>query len=198
MTLRRTHDGRGWTTVLRIVAFVVSVVLIVVVVVTIVRNLPRSAACPSRPLTEVRGLIGSEKEAFFDDKRVQAQFACAGLAVTVDPVGSREMPAALNRGGYGFAFPGSTPTAEKIMRDRGITERYTLFSSPMAVATFRSIVDVLARVGIVRVASDGTQVVDIAGLIDAARKGTRWDQLRPGAARRPGAGAARRRARLPP
>jgi len=130
-----------------------------------------------QPLTEVRGLIGSEKEAFFNDERVRREFACAGLSITVDTAGSREMPSALSRNQYAFAFPSSTPTAQKIMDERAITERYTPFSSPMAVATFRPIVDVLTKAGIVQTGTDGNPVVDIAALLEASRRGTRWDQL---------------------
>jgi hypothetical protein len=177
-TTRYPHDGRGGAMRWRIIAFAVSVALTAVVVVAVVGNPLRSAECSSSgPLTAVRGIIGSEKKAFFDDERVRAAFACAGLAVTVESAGSREMPARLNTAPYDFAFPSSSPTAEKIMRDRKIAERYAPFSSPMAVATFTPIVAVLTRVGIVRGASDGTQVVDIAKLIEFVRKGTRWDQL---------------------
>lgn len=131
----------------------------------------------ARPLTEVRGLIGSEKEEFFNDERVRREFACAGLAITVDTTGSREMPSMLSRAEYNFAFPSSSPTAQKIMDERRITERYTPFSSPMAVATFQPIVNVLTRAGIVQTAAGGSPVVDIAALINAARGGLRWDQL---------------------
>lgn len=138
---------------------------------------PPVASCVAGPPTAVRGLIGSEKKPFFDDPRVRARFVCAGLEVTVDPSGSREMLAAIDRGGFGFAFPSSTPTAEKIMRDKSITERFAPFSTPMVVATFRPIVEVLTRAGIVHPGTDGTPVVDVEKLLQAARNGTRWDQL---------------------
>src|SRR5262249_59932334 len=82
----------------------------------------RTQTCKlDQPLTEVRGLIGSEKEAFFNDERVRREFACAGLSITVDTTGSREMPAALSRNQYAFAFPSSSPTAQKIMDERAVT-----------------------------------------------------------------------------
>jgi hypothetical protein len=131
----------------------------------------------ARPLTEAHGLVGSEKEGFFNDERVRREFACAGLAITVDSTGSREMPSMLSHAEYNFAFPSSSPTAQKIMDERGITERYTPFSSPMAVATFQPIVNVLTRAGIIQTATDGSPVVDIAALVDTARRSIRWDQL---------------------
>jgi hypothetical protein len=127
----------------------------------------------------VRGAIGSEKESFFEDERVLARFACAGLKVTVDPRGSREMLDALERDnhGYGFAFPSSTPASEKIKQDLNLVDQFTPFSSPMAVATFRPIVDALTRANVIQTASNGSQVVDIAALLDLARNGVPWERL---------------------
>ncbi len=167
--------------IIRLVLLVASVALIVVVTVVIAKTPgPSSAQCDAGPLTAVRGVIGSEKEAFFKDQRVSARFVCAGLSVTVDASGSREMLTALerpNRDGYGFAFPGSTATAKKIMNELAITDSFKPFSSPMAVATFKDVVDVLTKAAIVQPASDGGMVVDVKALLDVARKGTLWDQL---------------------
>src|SRR5687767_3591833 len=144
----------------RIVALVAGVVLIIVAVVVVTRTQKGQAGdCASDPVT-VRGVIGSEKEAFFDDQRVTDRLACLGFAVEADASGSRDMVAALGRDdGYAFAFPSSTPTAQKIMTDHHLTERIPLFSTPMVVATFTPIVDVLTRANVVQQASDGTSVV---------------------------------------
>jgi hypothetical protein len=45
------------------------------------------------PPTTVRGVVGSEKQPFFRDPAVVAAFAGHGLAVRVDPAGSREIAA---------------------------------------------------------------------------------------------------------
>jgi hypothetical protein len=170
-------------TIIRVASIVLGVALISVVTIVIVNNRNREVRaqpCASDgPRTEVRGVIGSEKEAFFKDQRVSARFACAGLAITVDPRGSREMLAALKtpNHGYGFAFPSSTPTADKIIKELGVTEYFTPFSSPMVVATFKPIVSVLTRAKVVQQASDGSPVVDVTALLDLARQGTRWDRL---------------------
>src|SRR5262249_2727587 len=126
-----------------------------------------------------RGVIGSEKEPFFDDTRVLDRLRCLGFEVKVDSRGSRDMLEALGASGngYGFAFPGSTPAAEKIMESVGTDQRIPLFSTPMVVATFRPIVAVLKRAGVIQAAADGTQVVDIARLLDLARHGTKWNEL---------------------
>lgn len=168
----------GWTGI-RVFALVVGVVLIIVAAV-VVTQYRGGAAGGCASAVPVRGVIGSEKEPFFDDDRVTARLECLGYAVEVDSRGSREMLDSLARGdnGYAFAFPSSTPTAEKIMRTLDVGERMPLFSTPMAVATFRPIVAVLTRAGVVKKASDGTDVLDIAALLDLARRGITWDQLK--------------------
>ncbi|WP_424532636.1 hypothetical protein ACOZ38_20245 [Sphaerisporangium viridialbum] len=131
----------------------------------------------TRELTLVRGVIGSEKKPFFDDQRVRALFARHGLRVEVDTAGSRQIAASVDLKKYGFAFPSSAPAAEKIRRDQGATRTFAPFSSPMAIATFGPIVDVLAKAGVVRDSGQGYQVLDIRKYLDLAAKGTRWDKL---------------------
>lgn len=158
-----------------------TVVICLVAVVVVVRNIraPAGGCTENGPPVKVRGVIGSEKEPFFRDQRVSERFKCVGLEVTVDPRGSRGMLPVLNRPGhgYGFAFPSSTPTAEKIMTELRVTEQFTPFSTPMVVATFDPIVKVLTRVGVVQRASDGSQVVDVAALLNLVQQSRRWDQL---------------------
>lgn len=176
----RPGAGRG---ALQVLSVVVAVVLISVVGWQIATNKfrdePAGSCHAPEPLSQVAGIIGSEKMPFFQDKRVIARFACAGVAVTVDPSGSRDMVATLRSHPrrYRFAFPSSTPTAEKVKQVTGSTDQIAPFSSPMVVATFKPIVTVLSRAGVIQRASDGSQVVDVAALLRLAREGRRWDEL---------------------
>ncbi|HEX6352687.1 hypothetical protein [Actinophytocola sp.] len=166
----------GWTGA-RIIALVAGVVLIVVAAVVVTQRGKSEANGCATPVT-VRGVIGSEKEAFFDDQRVTGRLACLGFTVEVDSRGSRDMLDTLNSDhGYAFAFPSSTPAAQKIMDSLGVGDPIPLFSTPMVVATFRPIADVLTRAGVIQKAANGKDVVDIAALLDLARAGTTWDEL---------------------
>ncbi|MDX8051656.1 hypothetical protein SK571_19885 [Lentzea sp. BCCO 10_0798] len=127
-------------------------------------------------LQPVRGVIGSEKLAFFADQRVKDVFAKHGLKVEVDPAGSRQIATTADLNSYDFAFPSSAPAAEKIQRDRKAARTYAPFSSPMVVATFDPIVDLLTKAGVVK-AGPGYQTFDVQAYLDLAAKGTRWDQL---------------------
>lgn len=166
----------GWTGV-RIGALVAGVVLIIVAAVVVTqRGNDQANGC--RTPVAVRGVIGSEKEAFFDDEKVIARLACLGYAVEVDSRGSRDMLDSLSTdNGYAFAFPSSTPTAQKIMDSLDAGDPVPLFSTPMVVATFRPIVDILTRAGVIQKAADGKDVLDVAALLGLARNGTTWDEL---------------------
>ncbi len=131
----------------------------------------------SGELTTVRGVIGSEKQAFFTDQRVVDAFAKHGLKVEVDTAGSRQIATTVDLGKYEFAFPSSSPAAQKIQRDRKVTTVHTPFQSPMAVATFEPIADLLTQAGAVRKGAGDYQVLDIAKYLQLAASGTRWDQL---------------------
>jgi hypothetical protein len=126
-------------------------------------------------LTTVRGVVGSEKAAFFADPRVADVLARNGLRVEVDPAGSRQMATTVDLGKYDFAFPSSQPAAERILREHGLTTKYTPFSSPMAIATFQPIADLLTRAGVVRPGPVAT--FDMNRYLDLTQHGVQWNQL---------------------
>jgi hypothetical protein len=128
-------------------------------------------------LTVVEGVIGSEKVAFFEDDAVRAAFADHGLDVRVEPAGSRQIATSVDLDPYDFAFPGSAPVAERIQRDRGVNRSYAPFHSPMAIASFESIVEILEAEGVTREEADGTWTFDMARFMELAAADRRWDQL---------------------
>ncbi|MGI5328275.1 hypothetical protein [Actinomadura nitritigenes] len=118
-------------------------------------------------------MIGSEKEAFFADPAVKKEFERNGLKVEVDPAGSRQIATSVDLGEYDFVFPSSAPAADRILRIRGTTARYSPFASPMVIATFQPIAGLLAREGVVRNGS----VFDFAKYLGLVARHRRWDQL---------------------
>ncbi|MFE2752763.1 hypothetical protein ACFXGA_12275 [Actinosynnema sp. NPDC059335] len=153
-------------------------VLAVAVVAVVVWGRPDDAEGGARGgLTTVRGVIGSEKLAFFSDPRVVDAFARHGLEVQVDTAGSRQIATSVDLGRYEFAFPSSSPAAQRIQRDRRTTAAHTPFQSPMAVATFEPIVRLLEAAGVVTKGAGDYQVLDVAKYLELTGAGTRWDQL---------------------
>ncbi|WP_324191953.1 three-helix bundle dimerization domain-containing protein [Nocardia puris] len=160
---------------LALIGGALAVVAVVIAVLVLRQPGAEPAAGPAaEPVITLRGLVGSEKMAFFADPRVAEALAAHGLAVDATPAGSREMSGtALD--GYGFAFPASAPAAERILRERGLTAKHTPFSSPMAIATFRPIADLLTAAGVLRPGPAPT--FDMARYLELAGRNTEWAHL---------------------
>ncbi|PSR67718.1 hypothetical protein C8258_13785 [Nocardia sp. MDA0666] len=161
----------------RILAGAAAVVVVVVALVVAFgfRGGDSAAPAPAPALTVAHGVVGSEKMGFFTDQRVVDALARKGIRLEVDPAGSRQIATSVKLDGDDFAFPSSSLAAERIQRERGITAKYTPFSSPMVVASFRPIVDLLTRAGIVR--QGPVPAFDMRRYLDLTQQGTQWDQL---------------------
>ncbi len=153
-----------------------AIVALVVVALTFgVGGSHQSITAATSSVTTLHGVIGSEKLAYFNDPKVIDELARHGLRVQVEPAGSRQIATSVDLDKYDFAFPSSTPAAEVILRKRNITTRYTPFSSPMAIATFKPIVDLLTAAGVVRPGPVPT--LDMQRYLDLVGTGTQWNQL---------------------
>ncbi|WP_245567161.1 three-helix bundle dimerization domain-containing protein [Nocardia vinacea] len=157
-------------------AAVVVVVLALVVAFAVRQPDQPAPASATAALTTVHGVVGSEKMAFFEDPRVVEALARKGVEVKVDPAGSRQIATSIDLGKYDFAFPSSAPAAERIQRARNISTKYTPFSSPMAIATFQPIADLLTAAGVVRPGPVPT--FDMARYLELVRNDVEWDKLR--------------------
>jgi hypothetical protein len=140
----------------------------------------RVAAGRPPPLTTVRGVIGSEKQPFFSDPEVAAAFARHGLAVQVDVAGSREIATRVDLDRYDFGFPAGIPAAERIRRQRKVTAFYQPFYTPMAVATFKPIAELLRKAGLARPLAGGYWRFDMKRYLDLAIASvTAWSRTPP-------------------
>lgn len=134
----------------------------------------------ARNAVTVRGLIGSEKEDFFNDPAVQAALKKQGITVQVEKAGSRQIAGA-DLSKYDFAFPSGVPTAEKIRRERKVTQTFDTFYTPMVVASWRPILKLLAANGLAR-DQGGYGTLNMAALLGVMDAGTRWKDLKASAA----------------
>ncbi len=173
------------TTAKRIAGLILAALLVVGIVAAVIWGTRPGQGTPgetpaAEDLTVVTGVIGSEKKPFFEDPEVKAIFAENGLDVQITTAGSRQIATSVDLTGVDFVFPSSAPAAEKIKRETGASTVYAPFYSPMAIATFTPIVELLAAAGIASQDAAGTWHLDVAAYLDAVQAGTRWNQL-PGA-----------------
>jgi hypothetical protein len=131
---------------------------------------------PAAPLTVVRGVIGSEKLPYFQDPAVIQTFRDNGFDVQVDTAGSRQIATTVDLSKYDFAFPAGVPAATKIKSDHKAKTLYSPFYTPMAIATFKPIVQLLIGA---KVAKDNGSYIsfDMKAYLDLVAKTTRWSDL---------------------
>jgi hypothetical protein len=131
---------------------------------------------PAAPLTVVRGVIGSEKLPYFQDPAVIQAFHDNGYDVQVDTAGSRQIATTVDLSKYDFAFPAGVPAAEKIQLDRKAKTTYSPFYTPMAIATFKPIAQMLIAA---KMAQDNGNYIsfDVKAYLAAVKANTRWSDL---------------------
>jgi hypothetical protein len=155
-----------------LLAAVLGVGVLAAIVVS-VRN--RVVDTPGSQLTVVRGVIGSEKQPYFSDPEVIRVFHNHGLDVKVDTAGSRQI-ASLDLSHYDFAFPAGVPAAEKIRRERKVNTSYSPFYTPMVVASFRSIAELLASNNVAK-DQGGYYTLDMQAYLALVARNARWSDL---------------------
>lgn len=131
----------------------------------------------------VTGLTGSEKLPFFQDERVVKRLHDLGFDVQVEPAGSREIATKFDLTKFDFAFPAGVPAAQRIKNSFKTLPPYSVFYTPMVVASFKSIVDILIANG-VATRQNGIYTLDVRKYLDLVRQGVHWTQLKDSAAYR--------------
>ncbi len=119
-------------------------------------------------------MIGSEKVPFFQDPEVVAAFHSHCLDVQVDAAGSRQIATSVDLSKYDFAFPAGQPAAEKIRTTRHAKTTYSPFYTPMKIATFKPIADILIAHNVAR-QTGGYITLDVKALLDLVGSNARWD-----------------------
>ena len=130
----------------------------------------------------VHGLIGSEKESFFADPRVQAALAEQGITVVVEKAGSRAIAGRYDASKYDFGFPSGAPAGVQLRQAAKAANVYTPFYTPIVVASWRPIADILVANGIVNKEGEYYYIVDLPRLFTLMEQGTRWRDLKASAA----------------
>jgi hypothetical protein len=137
---------------------------------------PTPTGSSTAGLTVVRGVIGSEKQPFFADPRVQRVFRARGFDVEVDTAGSRQIASTVDLSKYGFAFPAGVPAAGKIVADQHVHGSFTAFYTPMAIASWKPIAQLLVQAGVAK-DQGGYYTFDVAKYLELVKKNTRWTDL---------------------
>jgi hypothetical protein len=174
-----SHKGKGHTLkkVLGVGLIMIAVLVIVVGVWHPWSGTATQTSAASKQLKTIKAVIGSEKKEFFNDPAVQKVFAQNGYRIEVDTAGSREIATTKDLQGYDFAFPSSAPAAQKLMQKTGASTSYSPFYSPMVVATWKPVIQLLAKNGVASQDANGIWQIDMQKYLDIVNKDTRWKDL---------------------
>lgn len=167
MTLRR---------VLGPVAVVVLIVAVVFAVILSTKDAGKLRA--DRAVLIVRGLVGSEKEPYLRDPRVLDELRKNGIDLRIETAGSRAMTARTDLATYDFAFPAGAPSGQRLKTIVKAKDVYTPFFTPMTVASWKPIAQILIANGYVRRDGDTYVIVNVPGLFAAETGGKRWRELK--------------------
>jgi hypothetical protein len=125
----------------------------------------------------VKVLSGSEKEKFLSDPALTRILADEGITLAVQKSGSREIATRPDLKTFDVAYPAGAHAAVKIAQTTGSKRVFNSFYTPMAVASWKTLVPVLENSGVVA-RKDGTYfIINMSKLVDMMLKGTRWKDL---------------------
>nr|WP_295783903.1 substrate-binding domain-containing protein [Rhodoferax sp.] len=132
---------------------------------------------------EVSGLIAVDVEPYFQDPRVQKVLHDNGFKLSVQRIGSRDMAARVIPGQTpDFFFPSGIVAANQIgdaAKKANIAATvYSPIYSPMVIASWAPIAQILAANGMATEASPGVWHVDLAKLTQLMLDKKRWKDLK--------------------
>ena len=160
----------------RILGIGLAVVLAIGVLAAVVISYTQTHSSPGSKLAVVHGVIGSEKQPFFQDPAVIAEFHSRGYDVQVDTAGSRQIATTVDLSKYDFAFPAGQPAALKIQQDHHARATYVPFYTPMAIATFTVVGDLLKGAGVAS-SNGGVYTLDVNAFLQLTAANKRWTDL---------------------
>jgi hypothetical protein len=125
----------------------------------------------------VRVVTGSEKVNLLKDERLVKLLERKGISLEVHKAGSREIATLPDLSSYDVAFPAGQPAAEKIRLNGGARKTAAAFATPMVIASWKPIADILIENGIVQKDAGVYWISDMGKLLTFMASGTRWRDL---------------------
>jgi hypothetical protein len=126
---------------------------------------------------KLRGAVGSEKEAFFADPELQQVLKDKGFAVEIVKAGSRSIATTFDLTGFDFAFPAGSASASKLKKDRNVATNYDVFYSPMVIATWKTISNILIANNVA--ANKGKfDELNLTAFLELFKANKRWSDLK--------------------
>ncbi|MFC0215484.1 hypothetical protein ACFFK0_24120 [Paenibacillus chartarius] len=135
------------------------------------------AAAPNAPVT-LKGIVGSEKEAFFGDKEVlDIARTRYGFALDIRKAGSLEMTEEAALKANDFVFPASETVVEQIKSSVQVTGTEEVFRTPLVYYSWDAVTRLLKERNIVRDAGADVLELDTAKLVELIAADKKWEDI---------------------
>lgn len=134
------------------------------------------------PVEELTGLIALDVEPYFQDPRVQKALLANGFKLNVKRIGSRDMAARVIPGQtpdffYSSGVVAANQVGDAAKKSNIATAVYSPLYTPMVIASWAPIAQILATNGMAKEASPGVWHVDLAKLTQLMLDKKRWKDL---------------------
>jgi hypothetical protein len=156
---------------------VLALVLTGLLVVGIAVGIFIAAGGAKKKVVTLTGLSGSEKLPFFQDSRVVKRLRRLGFDLNVESAGSREIATKFDLSKYDFAFPAGVPAAQQIKTRFKTLPPYSVFYTPMVVASFKPVADILVANKIAAREANGTYSLDVKKYLELVQQDRHWTGL---------------------
>jgi hypothetical protein len=124
------------------------------------------------------GLVGSEKQEYLADPRVEQALARHGLSLSVHDAGSREIAARTDPAHDDFGFPSGAPAAAVLKARVHAADTFSPFYTPIVIATWKPIAKILETSHVAHAEAGGDYyTLDLQGLLALIQAHKRWKDL---------------------
>ena len=134
------------------------------------------------PIEELSGLIALDVEPYFQDPRVQKALLANGFKLNVKRIGSRDMAARVIPGQtpdffYSSGVVAANQVGDAAKKSNIATAVYSPLYTPMVIASWAPIAQILATNGMAKESNPGVWHVDLAKLTQLMLDKKRWKDL---------------------
>lgn len=131
-----------------------------------------------KPQMTLKGVIGGEKEGFFEDRQVKDIFKKKyGIVIDYSKAGSIDM--VKSEGDNDFLFPSSQMALEIYKEKKGneLVKSEAIFNSPLVLYSWDVVTDALIKQGIVENRNGVYYVTDFTKMINWVIEGRKWSDI---------------------
>jgi hypothetical protein len=153
-------------------------IVAIAVTITVQKLASNSAASDKAAVTILKGMIDSEKEAFFKDAElIQIAKDKYHIQFDTNKAGSLEMTNPQILKDQDFVFPASQIVVEKIKTEISVSASEDIFRTPLVYYSWDKVVAPLIKAGIAQKQSNGVHTLDTAQLLTLILTDKKWSDI---------------------